>query len=132
MQGTILTYQKQLNTGLISGNDGVRYNFTTLDIQSKTTKIKEGIIVDFEIDGKNAKQIIVIEQTQHKGKSKSTAALLALFFGGFGIHKFYLGRTAAGILYLIFFWTLIPAIIAIIEFIMLLVMSDSEFNKKFN
>nr|WP_257719828.1 TM2 domain-containing protein [Psychrobacter urativorans] len=60
-----------------------------------------------------------------------TAALLAFFLGGFGAHKFYLGKVGMGILYLIFFWTFIPAIIAFIEFIILLVMSDDEFNRKY-
>lgn len=35
-------------------------------------------------------------------KNKTLAAILALFLGGLGIHKFYLGKTAAGILYLLF------------------------------
>ncbi|EFL92339.1 TM2 domain-containing hypothetical protein [Candidatus Regiella insecticola LSR1] len=39
------------------------------------------------------------------------------FFGGIGAHKFYLGKIGQGFLYLLFFWTLIPAIIAFIEFI---------------
>lgn len=65
-------------------------------------------------------------------KNRLVAALLALFLGGFGIHKFYLGQTFKGIIYLIFFWTLIPAIIALIEAIVLLVMSDEDFNKKYN
>src|SRR5690554_3028666 len=38
-------------------------------------------------------------------KSKTTAGLLAIFLGAFGIHKFYLGRTGMGILYLLFCWT---------------------------
>lgn len=65
------------------------------------------------------------------GKSKLVAALLAFFLGGFGIHKFYLGRIGWGIVYLLFFWTFIPAIIAFIEFILYLVMSDEEFNRKY-
>ena len=65
-------------------------------------------------------------------KSKVTAVLLTFFFGGLGIHKFYLGQNVAGILYLLFFWTFIPGIIAFFEFIFLLVMSDKDFNAKFN
>ena len=33
-------------------------------------------------------------------KKKSTAYLLLIFFGGLGIHKFYLGKTGMGILYI--------------------------------
>jgi TM2 domain-containing membrane protein YozV/ribosomal protein L40E len=65
------------------------------------------------------------------GKSRVAAALLAFFLGGFGAHKFYLGQTGKGILYLVFFWTFIPSIIAFVEFILLLVMSDEEFNRKY-
>lgn len=64
-------------------------------------------------------------------KSKIAAALLAFFLGGFGAHKFYLGRVAAGFLYLIFFWTFIPAIIAFIEMIIYLTMSDEAFAEKY-
>jgi TM2 domain-containing membrane protein YozV/ribosomal protein S27AE len=66
------------------------------------------------------------------GKSRISAALFAFFLGGFGAHKFYLGKVGQGILYLIFFWTLIPAIIALVEFITYLIMSDEEFNAKYN
>lgn len=64
-------------------------------------------------------------------KSKSTAALLALFVGGVGVHKFYLGQTGAGIVYLLFFWTFIPALVAFIEALVLFGMSDREFATKF-
>jgi TM2 domain-containing membrane protein YozV len=60
-------------------------------------------------------------------KSRVAAALFALLLGGLGIHKFYLGRVGQGILYLIFFWTFIPAVIAFIEGIIYLTKSDAEF-----
>jgi TM2 domain-containing membrane protein YozV/ribosomal protein L40E len=65
------------------------------------------------------------------GKSKLAAALFALFLGGIGIHKFYLGRVGQGILYLLFCWTFIPAVIGFIEGIVLLVMSEQDFNAKY-
>ena len=65
-------------------------------------------------------------------KSKVTAILLALFLGGIGIHKFYLGKVGWGIVYLLFCWTFIPAVAALVELIMLIVMSDEEFNRKYN
>jgi TM2 domain-containing membrane protein YozV len=64
-------------------------------------------------------------------KSKIAAALLAFFLGGFGVHKFYLGRVGWGIVYLLFFWTFIPAIIAFVEFIIYLCMSDEAFAAKY-
>ena len=65
------------------------------------------------------------------GKSRIAAALFAFFLGGFGIHKFYLGQVGMGILYLLFCWTFIPSIVAFIEFILLLVMDDQTFNRKY-
>ena len=65
------------------------------------------------------------------GKSRTVAAVLAFFLGGFGAHKFYLGKPGLGFLYLIFFWTMIPAIVAFIEFIIYLVTSDEDFKRKY-
>jgi len=59
------------------------------------------------------------------GKSRTAAAAFALFLGSFGIHKFYLGQTALGILYLLFCWTGIPGFIAWIEAITYLATSDA-------
>ncbi len=66
------------------------------------------------------------------GKNKLVAGILGILLGGIGIHKFYLGKIGQGILYLLFFWTAIPAIIGIIEGILYLIMPEAEFNRKFN
>ncbi|HMG82735.1 MAG TPA: NINE protein [Ferruginibacter sp.] len=65
-------------------------------------------------------------------KSKTTAAILAFFLGGLGIHRFYLGQSGKGFLYLIFCWTFIPSIIALVDFIVFLTMDESAFNAKYN
>lgn len=65
-------------------------------------------------------------------KNRMVAVLLAFFVGGFGIHKFYLGQNGAGIIYLLFFWTMIPSIIAFFETIILFCMSDQAFNAQYN
>lgn len=65
-------------------------------------------------------------------KNKYVAALLAFFFGGFGLHKFYLGQTGWGVLYLVFFWTVIPTFAAFIEGILLLTTSEEKFDRRFN
>lgn len=65
-------------------------------------------------------------------KSKVVAGVFAILLGGLGIHKFYLGRIGWGILYLIFFWTWIPAILGFIEGIIYLTMSDKAFEAKYS
>jgi TM2 domain-containing membrane protein YozV len=66
-----------------------------------------------------------------KTKSKTTAAILAFLLGGLGIHKFYLGQTLQGILYLVFCWTWIPLILSLIDFIIYLTMSEQAFQEKY-
>lgn len=61
------------------------------------------------------KQMIFLMQFNAVKKTPSTAVLLALFLGGLGVHKFYMGQTGLGILYLLFCWTYIPAILGLIE-----------------
>jgi TM2 domain-containing membrane protein YozV len=48
-------------------------------------------------------------------KSKTVAIVLALFLGGIGGHKFYLGKAGQGLVFLLFFWTGIPMLIALVE-----------------
>lgn len=64
-------------------------------------------------------------------KSKVLAGILAILFGGLGIHKFYLGRIGWGIVYLLFCWTYIPTIVGFIEGIIYLTSSDHKFNMKY-
>lgn len=48
-------------------------------------------------------------------KSKVAFVLLALFLGGLGVHRMYLGDWLLGVIYLVFFWTGVPMVIAFIE-----------------
>jgi len=66
------------------------------------------------------------------GKSRTVAVLLALFLGGIGAHKFYLGKVGSGLLYLLFCWTLVPAIVAFIEGILWLCMSNESFATRYS
>lgn len=65
-------------------------------------------------------------------KSKTTAGILGLLLGGIGAHKFYLGRPLQGIVYLVFCWTFIPAIVGFFEGIIYLSQSDRTFNATYN
>ncbi|MEX1294583.1 MAG: NINE protein, partial [Candidatus Limnocylindrales bacterium] len=64
-------------------------------------------------------------------KNRPIAILLALFLGSFGIHRFYVGPIAWGIVYLIFFWTGIPGFLAWLEAIYWLTRSDEEWAYKY-
>ena len=65
-------------------------------------------------------------------KDKNVAAIFALFFGVFGVHRFYLGQVGRGIFYLMFFWTAIPAFISMIDAIIFFSMDKDEFDFKYN
>lgn len=65
-------------------------------------------------------------------RSKGTAVILAFLLGGIGAHKFYLGQTLLGLIYFVFCWTFIPAMIALVETILLVMMSEHEFDLKYN
>jgi TM2 domain-containing membrane protein YozV len=54
-----------------------------------------------------------------------------LLLGGVGAHKFYLGQTGWGVLYLLFCWTFIPAIVGLIEGIVYATISDERFAQKY-
>ena len=65
-------------------------------------------------------------------KDKTVAVVLALLVGPIGIHKFYLGNSLAGVLYLLFSWTLIPSVLAFFDFLGLLLMSEQAFQVQYN
>ena len=70
-----------------------------------------------------------------EGRSRITAALLALFLGVAGAHKFYLGSIKMGIIYILISLTAIGFAItlalSIYDAIILFTMSDEEFARNF-
>lgn len=67
-----------------------------------------------------------------KGRNYIIYVLLAIFLGGFGINWFYVGKTMAGVLSLIFCWCGIPAIISFIHAILVLIRGPEDFDMKYN
>lgn len=65
-------------------------------------------------------------------KNKKLATFLALFLGGFGVHRFYLGQRKYGWLYLGFCWTLVPVLLGLIDAICFACMSRAAFNLKYS
>lgn len=77
-------------------------------------------------------QQVIQQQVTSKGRNKVLAGLLAIFLGILGIHKFYLGQTIWGIVYIVFCWTYIPSLLGFIEGIIYFCMSDEKFDEKYN
>ena len=63
-------------------------------------------------------------------KNKNTYALLALFLGAFGAHKFYVGQLGQGILYFLF--APITVFIGFLSGIKWLLSSNEGFDQRFN
>lgn len=63
-------------------------------------------------------------------KSRVTAGVLGILLGGLGIHKFYLGKVGLGVVYILFCWTYVPAIIGLVEGIIYLTQNDQDFAAK--
>lgn len=62
-----------------------------------------------------------------KRGSRREAGVIAIVFGGLGMHKFYIGKYGQGILYAVFCWSFIPALLGIAEGIHYLSETDEEF-----
>jgi TM2 domain-containing membrane protein YozV len=92
MNGTIIDYDQDTKSGLVSGNDGVRYDFSKADFRQGVQPYK-GMVIDFKTDGTTARDIFVVQTRSNKSnKSRSTYIILALFLGFLGIHDLYAGR----------------------------------------
>ncbi len=62
---------------------------------------------------------------------KVVLVLLTFFLGGIGIHKLYLGKYLQAALYMLFFWTGIPGLIALVEFFIYIFSSKESLQKKY-
>jgi TM2 domain-containing membrane protein YozV/Tfp pilus assembly major pilin PilA len=69
---------------------------------------------------------------QRKRVSKARLLLLTFFLGGVGAHKFYLGQWVQGLLYALFCWTLIPGVVALIEFIIYACSGSTRLNRLYS
>ena len=92
--------------------------------------------------------INIVPTIKKSKKNKILAGVLAILFGGLGVHKFYLGKYGLGVLYALFpfFSTLIalatdseaifmlsflPSFVSFIEGLMYIFMSNEDFQKKY-
>lgn len=142
MRGSVLNFDVQSASGIVRGDDGARYSFKGASVESNIERIRAGTVVDFEIEASEAVSIfpVVSASGQQGPKSKVAAGLLALFLGGLGIHKFYLGYNRAGVIHLLCIFpglflfsipTFIIFIISLIEGIIYLTKTDEDFHQTY-
>ena len=125
MHGKVIAYNDMDGRGIISGDDGQRYGFVRGSIGSRSTPVRPV-----------RTSILKSPATRPKGRG----GFAAIFLGGLGIHKFYLGITGAGLIMLLLWLfgcivagipTFIISVIAIIEGIIYLTIyltkSDEDF-----
>ena len=70
---------------------------------------------------------------QPSSKDKTVAGILAILLGGFGVHYFYLGKVGGGFICLLLSFVTcgIWSIVTLIQGILMLTMSQQEFDNKF-
>lgn len=160
IRGRIIDYSVQTNSGLISGDSGMRYSFSGTEWHGSSNAIPSaGTEVEFTAIGEAATGIYPVSTgapaTPYRpiqtapaypnAKSKIAAGILAILLGGLGIHKFYLGYTAQGLILLAaslisfstwfigigVFGTLTIYAIILTEGIIYLTKSDDEFHQTY-
>ena len=139
MKGKVLDYNNETRIGLISGDDGNRYDFLIEEWKGSQLPLV-GNKVDFSAKESQAEAIFVEASNSVGASKKVAAALFAFFLGAFGAHKFYLGYNKEGVIMLLVFIfgfillgipSFIIGVIAFIEFILYLVKSDEEFEQTY-
>ncbi|MGX7419146.1 TM2 domain-containing protein [Carnobacterium gallinarum] len=80
---------------------------------TQTNQSGEGININIVNDNNNASNGLVY--ASGKIVNKVVYIVLALLLGSIGAHKFYSGKILAGIIYILFSWTVIPALLGLIE-----------------
>lgn len=81
-----------------------------LKIEKKLNSIKRERDEKAEAEKQNKERDEIAAKKNH-----IIAALLAIFLGGIGAHKFYMGKITHGVIYLICCWTWIPALLGVLS-----------------
>lgn len=98
MEGKIREYSHRTRQGIIDGVDGAAYAFTESQWEAHGMPIR-GVSVQFDESGGTATNIQLATRStwsrssaRSGGRSRVIAAVLAVFAGCLGAHKFYLGK----------------------------------------
>lgn len=115
----------------------IENNKTQIAPISMTEEVKEedsswyGIFVLILIGVAGALFNLAFYKIGQKRRNKYGAAFLALFFGIWGTHRYYLGQNKKGIVFFLLGWTFIPAIVGIWDAILYTFWSKTYFNNKY-
>ena len=83
--------------------------------------------------GQQPQQNVDVFSNGPSGKSRGVAGLLAILLGALGVHYFYLGKTGAGVLFLILGLLScgLLSVITLIQGILMFVMTQEDFERKY-
>ena len=135
MRGQVLAFDFRSGEGKISGDDGNRYSFAAGEWHGQGEPTARQT-VDFEAADSAARAIYPITGRVAEPRSRIAAALLAFFLGSLGAHKFYIGKSNAGLVMLAISSTgvvlagipmMAMGLIALIECVIYLTKSQDEF-----
>ena len=95
VKGRVLDYDWKTNTGMISGEDGFRYQFGSSDWNSEQTP-RVGATVDFVANDDKAVEVYLVTTRTVSAiggtdSKRLIAGILGILIGVWGIHKFVLG-----------------------------------------
>ena len=140
MRGKVLAFDRGAGEGHISGDDGRRYRFAAAEWRPQRAPAA-GTTVDFEPQDGEALAVYTLTGPLVPGeKSRIGAALLAIFLGGLGIHKFYLNKHGAGLIMLLISASGLLAggipiavmwLVAVIEAVRYLTIGDEAFEARY-
>ena len=142
MRGRLLDFDFRTGRGEISGEDGMRYLFADSEWRAPT-RPQQGQVLDFQPRGRQAVAIYSLATPETRvpvpPKSKFAAAAFAFFLGALGAHKFYMGKTGAGLTMLLVtvfggilvLPAMIMALIALVECVIYLTIPHEDFDIRY-
>lgn len=104
------------------------YKLNAVDLETKFASAQELKISEIDMT-------MLTQQTQVKAEvSRIAAAVIGIFCGSVGIHRFYMGHTNAGIVYLVVGVVTagtVTSVVGLIDGIIYLLATDEEFQQKY-